>query len=251
MTEKQIHHYKLGVVDSTQLIAKREILKLDSNQWYLWSATAQTGGYGRQGRSWFSPPNVNTYTTYGFCIPKSTKFEIFSISQVAAYSVVETLITFGIKYAKLKWPNDVLVHGKKISGALVEVTRYDCNINAILVGISINVNTLVNDLSLIEQPATSMKALTNNQYSISEVIEVFSRHLRRNVEKFIEEGFEEFCAKINEILYTFDGKTIALKNDFATYLGKIEKIDENGALRLSSCLDIPHYNGTILKEKNS
>lgn len=248
--EDQIIIYNLGVVDSTQIIAQREILNLDTAQWYLWSATAQTSGQGRQGRAWFSPPNLSTYTTYGFCIPSSKKVEIFCISQITAYSTIETLIEFGIEDPKLKWPNDVLINGAKISGALVEVMQYDCKTNAILIGASINVNTPIADFHIIEQPATSMIALTNIHYDISQVIKVFSKHLRHNIEIFLVEGFEKFATQINKKLHTFDGKIVSLQNDFGTYSGKIEGIDKEGALRLSSCPEIPHYNGTILKEKN-
>jgi BirA family biotin operon repressor/biotin-[acetyl-CoA-carboxylase] ligase len=248
--EDQIVIYNLGVVDSTQIIAKREILKLDTMQWYLWNATAQTSGQGRQCRSWLSPPNLSTYTTYGFCIPSSQKVEIFCVSQVAAYSTIETLIEFGIKDAKLKWPNDVLIDGKKISGSLVEVIQYNSNTNAILIGASINVNIPLADFHIIDQPATSMKALTNTQYDIPQVTKVFSKHLRHNIEIFFEEGFERFAMQINKKLHTFDGKIVSLRNDFGTYSGTIEGIDKEGALRLSGCPEIPHYNGTILKAKD-
>jgi BirA family transcriptional regulator, biotin operon repressor / biotin---[acetyl-CoA-carboxylase] ligase len=242
-----IGHKKLALVDSTQLVAKSEILKLSPQKWYMWSAQGQTRGYGRRGRCWFSPMHSNMYVTYGFCLKKSTNIELSCISQTAGYCVIETLEQLGINDTAFKWPNDVLVNQKKISGALVEVIQYDSETHAILLGVGININSNEKELSIIDQPATSISIVTEKKYEIFEIIDIFSKHLRHNVEELILKGFGGINAKINNKLHTFKGETVVLQNECNYYSGKVESIGMKGELLLSDCKEKAHYNGTILK----
>ncbi len=244
---KTINHYKLGVIDSTQIVAKREILTLSPKHWHMWSARGMTAGQGTNGRCWFSPVDTNMYVTYGFFLPKATNLEIACISQVAGYSVIQILEKFGIANTALKWPNDVLVNQKKISGVLAEVLQYDNNTNALVLGVAININSTETDLSIIDQPATSMHALTGNTYNISEIIDIFSQYLICNVEKLILSGFAQMQSKINDKLYTFNKSTVILRNEFGYYSGTIEGVGMKGELLLANCRERSHYNGHILK----
>jgi BirA family biotin operon repressor/biotin-[acetyl-CoA-carboxylase] ligase len=244
-----IKHIKLDIVDSTQLIAKRQICSLNTDQWYLWTAKGQTAGLGRENRCWLSPKDVNVYATYGFFINCKNSFAEFCISQVAAYAVLETLMNFGIEDITIKWPNDVLVEGKKLSGTLVDVLQYSEKKNAILIGIGVNVNATLKDLDGIDQACTSMTLSTKQNYSIEEVVKTLSAKLHTNISKWLNEGFAAFHDKINEKLYKFEGESIILLNGNEHYCGPIECIGLKGELRLSTCAEIPHYNGKILRQK--
>ena len=242
-----IQHIKLGLVDSTQIVAKREILTLSLHQWYMWSAQGQTGGYGRRGRCWFSPMHANMYVTYGFFLKKSGNVEISCISQTAAYSAIETLEELEIKNIAFKWPNDVLVNQKKISGSLVEVLQYDGETNAILLGVGINVNSSTRELSIIDQPATSISIATGETYEVLAIIDIFSKKLYHNMQEVFLKGFGDINAKINNKLHRFNGDRVVLQNEDKYFSGKIESVGMKGELLLSECPERSHYNGTLLK----
>lgn len=101
-------------------------------------ADTQTAGRGRRGRTWISPPGVNLYLSVllRLTLPASRAPELALIAAVAA---CETAREAGVA-ATLKWPNDVLVHGKKLSGILCEMAASGGNVAHAVIGFGMNVN---------------------------------------------------------------------------------------------------------------
>lgn len=120
-------------------------------------ADTQSRGKGRLGRSWLSPPGVNLYFTV-LLKPSSSPNEAAVLTFMAGIAVVSAIREYlGLK-AVIKWPNDVLINGKKVGGILMEMRAVMEKINFIALGIGVNVNmsleTLDNDIKVI---ATSLK----------------------------------------------------------------------------------------------
>lgn len=99
-------------------------------------AAEQTGGRGRLGRSWNSPPG-NVYMT-AILRPDVPAARAAELSIVAAVAVADAVARFGGGVA-LKWPNDVLLNGGKVAGVLLEAVTEGMALSAVLVGIGINV----------------------------------------------------------------------------------------------------------------
>ena len=106
----------LGPVDSTNISALRYLNQGEATP-FLIQAAAQTGGRGRGGKDWHSPEG-NFYGTFALR-PQRPEGESAQLSFVAALALAQMLESMGIN-PQLKWPNDVLIGGAKLSGILLE-----------------------------------------------------------------------------------------------------------------------------------
>lgn len=104
-----------------------------------WVCEEQTGGRGRQGRSWVSPSGENLL--FSLLLRPACRHERVPLTAiVAGVCVAESLVSFGLP-ARLKWPNDVLIDGRKIAGILVEAVTRGRTLEAVVVGIGLNVHS--------------------------------------------------------------------------------------------------------------
>lgn len=101
-------------------------------------ARAQTAGRGRQGRSWHSPAGAGLYASI-LLRPGIEAARAHVLTLSAAVAVAEALSGLGVADVEIKWPNDVLSEGKKISGILTETSMIDGRIDSAVVGIGVNV----------------------------------------------------------------------------------------------------------------
>jgi BirA family biotin operon repressor/biotin-[acetyl-CoA-carboxylase] ligase len=101
-------------------------------------AEAQTHGRGRQGRAWMSPPGENLYLSV-LLRPAIAPHRAPPLTLAAAVAVCAAAAQLGCR-AAIKWPNDVLVDGKKLAGVLTESTSRGGRLEAVVVGIGVNVN---------------------------------------------------------------------------------------------------------------
>ncbi len=120
-------------------------------------ADAQSHGKGRLGRNWISPPGVNLYFTVLLRPPFLPK-EASILTLMAAVAVVSAIREDIGLNAGIKWPNDILINGKKAGGILLEMKSDMDRINLAALGIGVNVNMslslLTKDVRLL---ATSLK----------------------------------------------------------------------------------------------
>src|SRR5262249_48453381 len=101
-------------------------------------ADEQTRGRGRQGRTWSSPPGTNLYLS-ALLRPELPAAAAPPITLAVAVAVAEALNELGAR-ASIKWPNDVLVMDKKVAGSLTESTTRGGSLEAVVVGIGVNLN---------------------------------------------------------------------------------------------------------------
>jgi len=119
-------------------------------------ADTQTGGRGRFGRAWASPPGVNLYMSLILHSDMAPRFAgIFSL--LGAVAVVNAVRRVSGVDAVIKWPNDVLIGGQKLAGVLVESNISNSRINHLVLGIGLNLNIIVSDMPAeIRETATSL-----------------------------------------------------------------------------------------------
>jgi BirA family biotin operon repressor/biotin-[acetyl-CoA-carboxylase] ligase len=130
-------------------------------------AEEQTSGRGRLGRSWVSPPGVNIYATVIF---RPSLDELRYLSVITPLAVAEGIEQITGLYTRIKWPNDVLVNGKKVCGVLPLAELTDDDVAYALVGIGVNVNLDVGDYPEIADIATSLKAEAGREISREELL---------------------------------------------------------------------------------
>lgn len=182
------------------------------------SALRQTDGRGRMGRKWESVEG-NLFFSFGI------EFEVSRIGQLILIIGLSVAETIGNK-AKIKWPNDVLVNGKKVSGILVE--KVD---DFFIVGIGVNIKSSPKIEGLI-YPATSLKE-EGIEADRAEFLNQYINTLDKNLELWQKEGIEPI--KTNWLKYAHNlGKMIKVKNNTQTNEGIFQGIDDNGLLLLEN-----------------
>jgi BirA family biotin operon repressor/biotin-[acetyl-CoA-carboxylase] ligase len=126
-------------IDSTNNEIKR-LIPQGISEGTVVSAGMQTAGRGRSGHDWTSPPNVSVATSMVLFPKEVNVYHIPRLTLLAAVAVsmaVEQL--YGLK-TQIKWPNDILVHDKKICGILTEMEAHKGEVDYVVVGIGVNVH---------------------------------------------------------------------------------------------------------------
>ncbi len=142
------------VVESTNEVAKELVMK-GHGEGTLVIAGRQTHGQGRQGRFWESPSG-GLYMSI-IIEPKLPTEVLPLLNLLMSCAVADTVGGMGVKDISVKWPNDILISGRKVGGILGEVVGYDERFLVIL-GVGVNLNTTLQDYSPDLQPTlTSMK----------------------------------------------------------------------------------------------
>jgi len=179
----------LESVDSTNEECKRHIQDLDNLS--VVSASAQTDGKGQKGNRWHSSPEENLTFSIVLKFPCNAEvgqpepvlaYDQFVLSEISALSVTDLLASYGI-YARIKWPNDIYVDGRKICGILIENSLLGKWISHSIIGIGLNVNQRNFDVSLPDP--TSMTLSCGHKF-----------HLRELLDEFMEifsDYFDRYC----------------------------------------------------------
>ena len=145
----------LDEVDSTNAYAARRLLEVPHGTFV--TAVAQTAGRGRLGRRWHSPSGGNVYMSgvvEAFpTVPSAALPGVLTLTM--ALAVCDAIEREGVT-PTLKWPDDVLVDGRKVAGILAQATYEGPRVTAAIVGVGINVNMTAAELAAIDRPATSL-----------------------------------------------------------------------------------------------
>jgi len=143
----------LDIIDSTNNYARAELAR--ERRWFAVLAECQTAGRGRLGRGWVSPYGQNLYLSLG-CTFAGGVTSLQGLSLVVGVVVHRVLAKLGITGLGLKWPNDVLLNGKKLGGILLEVSGDPVGHCEVVVGIGLNVKMPCGPAGSISQPWADM-----------------------------------------------------------------------------------------------
>jgi BirA family transcriptional regulator, biotin operon repressor / biotin---[acetyl-CoA-carboxylase] ligase len=129
-------------------------------------ADSQSGGRGRLGRRWISPPGVNLYTSVIFRPRIATK-DAPVLTLISAISVAEALRAEGAVGATIKWPNDLIINMKKVAGILTEMETKEDEVDFIVVGIGVNLNMtgemMKQEMGEVADMATSLREVVGHE----------------------------------------------------------------------------------------
>lgn len=185
-------------------------------------AEQQTQGRGRRGRSWDSPLGANIYCSllWRFAHVVADKS---SLSLAIAVMVLNTLKKYGVeKQIQLKWPNDVLIDGRKIAGILLESTDQ----KSVVIGVGLNV------LSAPENGNAISLAEIIDRIPVRNVVTgLLLNELVSQLETFEEKGLRTFLHdwRQHDVLF---GKEITVQLPDKTFAGVMRGVDEHGNLLL-------------------
>ena len=191
-------------------------------------AERQTSGRGRRGRSWVSPFAKNLYMSVGFEL--SGGVEVLSgLSLIVGIGVVRAINKSSSANAKLKWPNDVWIDGKKVAGILVELQGEATTGWRVVVGLGVNISMDESEAGAIDQPWVALGEYLScgkNEFVvcvIEELIGVLSVFSEKGLEGFVEEW------KSMDLLY---GRSVKVSGSDVS--GVAEGIDASGALVINT-----------------
>lgn len=224
---KILHKDKL---DSTNVFAFKQALAGEAEGVCV-VAEAQEKGKGRLGRQWSSPQGKNIYLSVILrpSIHPSLVYPITFLSSLAVSDTIGELT--GIK-ATLKWPNDVLVEGRKISGTLIELSTEADMVRFVIIGIGLNVNMGPEDMDKdIKAKATSLLMETKKTYERPRVCGILLSNLERYYDLFKKDGARAIY-DIWEERAQIRGKHLEINQMGEVFIGTARGIDRDGAILL-------------------
>jgi BirA family biotin operon repressor/biotin-[acetyl-CoA-carboxylase] ligase len=222
-------------VDSTNELAASLSATKDLASGTVIIADAQEKGKGRLGRRWLSPPGLNIYMSV-ILMPEIGPRDVTLLTLLSAVACVTAIIGESGIRASIKWPNDLMVSGKKIGGILTEVKTDPDRINAAIIGIGLNVNIEAAEFpDEIRALATSLKAESGRHFSRSGIIVRILREMEYWFHILKTDGRIPLLREWKRLSSTL-GKEVMVATGSETIRGKAEDIDDEGMLivRLSS-----------------
>lgn len=226
---KQIHHYyKVGSTNSEAMRAAAE----GAPEGSVFLAEEQLAGRGRGAHSWHSARSEGIYCSVVLRpeMPPSDAL-IFSLAAGLAVRAAVAEITPQLQ-ADLKWPNDLLLDGKKFCGILTEMNAEATRVRHLVVGVGINVNQAKFPAELREI-ATSLRIETGTEWSRVELCAALLKSLDREYRRLVEDAGarEAIVRRFERSSSSVRGKKVSVEEN-ATLAGVTEGLDERGFLRV-------------------
>lgn len=233
---RNIHHF--DVVDSTQTIAHK-LAQEGAPDGTVIIGEEQTAGRGRMARPWESVHGTGIWMTI-IVRPDVTPQQASSYTLVVAVAVSKAIKTLykNVEPA-IKWPNDLLINGKKCTGILTEMqAEADC-VQALLVGIGINANQIEADFSPeIADIATSLRLAAGEEINRAALVATILQYLEQYTEIFVKEGFTSIKKAWEQASCTI-GRRIEVTTIREQFEGIASGITDEGVLQLTQ------DNGTV------
>jgi BirA family biotin operon repressor/biotin-[acetyl-CoA-carboxylase] ligase len=225
-------------IDSTNSELLRRAMA-DPRDLLVCCAETQSAGRGRRERQWRSPLCGNIY----FSLLKRFGHGMGALSGLSlatGVAAVTALTDYGVRGAGLKWPNDVLVDGRKLAGILIELGGEFLGPCHAVVGIGINLRLGDEVKAGIETPATDLASVMQEAPSRNRIAGRLLARLIEMLDEFSEQGFAPFREKYAgyDLLA---GRSVMVHAAAGARAGIAEGVDERGALRVRHEATIAHY----------
>ncbi len=216
---------------STSLLAKE--IAPQQHEGTVVVAEEQTKGRGRLGRQWYSPRSGGIWCSV-ILKPEIRPDKAYQITQVAAVAVVKAVGEITGLAAGIKWPNDIIVNGKKVCGILTEMNAEADIINHIVLSIGINVNHEGESVpSELRDKIGFLSSQCGHAISRKQLLAVTLSKLEDEYKAFIENGFKATvadCRKYSLLL----GSEVQVTQMDRTYRGTAVDISGEGLLLIQT-----------------
>ncbi len=219
---KKIHYF--DYLASTMNLAMQLGMQ-GSSSGTLVLAESQTKGRGRLGRSWFSPKYKGIYLSL-ILRPKILPAACPILTLLSAVSICEAVKKVVGLDAQIKWPNDVLMHNKKLAGILTEMNAEVDKVNFVVIGIGLNAN---NDKKSLIAQATSLKEQQGNPVSRILLLQELLRRIESNYSFLEDKGSQMIIDKWRNFSLTL-GRRVKVYCQNKHIEGQAVDIDTDGGL---------------------
>ena len=242
---EHVHHfYKIASTNTAAMAAAAE----GAPEGSVFLAEEQTAGRGRGANSWQSPRSSGIYCSV-IVRPALPPSEVLALSLAAGLAVRAAIEQVDSRVrADLKWPNDLLIDGKKICGILTEMNAEATRVRYIVVGVGINVNqaSFPKDLS-----ATSLRLVTGSEWSRVELVAALLKSLDREYRQLLEgrEGQASILRRFAENSSWVRGKPVRIEENGAAFEGTTEGLDTRGFLQVRTVKGLQTVLSGTVREK--
>lgn len=227
---KQVYYFEM--LDSTNIKANHLAEEESSNHGGLVVAEQQEQGKGRRGRGWVSNAHDSIYMSL-ILKPEIEPGNASMLTLVAAMAVQRGITRVTGLNAAIKWPNDIVISGKKICGILTEMSAQIDYVNHVIVGIGINVRQ-TEFTEELAQMATSLWLESGQHYNRAEIIEAVLEEFEIYYEKYIK------TQDLTEIVHEYDkclanrGQKVKVLDPKGQYEGVAQGITRRGELMVDT-----------------
>lgn len=225
---RRIHHF--FKVDSTNNVAMA-LGEAGEAHGALVVAEEQTAGRGRAGRSWIAEKSAGIQCSL-LLRPKLPTAQAPLLTLVAGLAARDAAAEVLDAAPDIRWPNDVLVGGKKICGILTEMRAEPDKIHYAVVGIGMNVNQTKMPATL-QGIATSLRMETGTPHSRAELLIHILRQFHTYYDQFLADGAPPILRRFAEVSSYFQGKRVQITANSETFTGVTAGLDPSGVLRVA------------------
>jgi BirA family biotin operon repressor/biotin-[acetyl-CoA-carboxylase] ligase len=226
--DEHLHHfYKIASTNTAAMAAAAD----GAPEGSIFLAEEQLAGRGRGANLWQSPRSTGIYCSVVVrpALPPSEVLVLSLAAGLAVRAAIEQVDSRVI--ADLKWPNDVLIGGKKVCGILTEMNAEATRVRYIVVGVGINVNqtTFPTELS-----ATSLRLATGSEWSRVEVVAALLKSLDREYRELVEDrdARESILRRFAENSSWAQGKAVCIEENGSAFEGTTEGLDQRRFLQV-------------------
>ncbi|NER18401.1 biotin--[acetyl-CoA-carboxylase] ligase [Spongiivirga citrea] len=224
-----MHLIKLNAIDSTNSYLRKRYLDGDLQDFTVVSAAEQTSGRGQMGTVWESDPGKNLMLSVFKKIDCLAIEQQFYVSMASSLAVLKTLKKKQIPSLSVKWPNDILSDNRKICGVLIESIIRKQKLDAIIVGIGLNVNQTTFNKNF---PASSLKNLTGVNYNLDEVLHDLLEEVKHYVSLLVESKLDEISQEYHQHLFRKEKPSTFKDQNDNLIMGFIKGVSNSGRLQV-------------------
>jgi BirA family biotin operon repressor/biotin-[acetyl-CoA-carboxylase] ligase len=221
-----VHYFE--TLDSTNDLAKA-LAAQGAPEGAVVVAEAQTSGRGRLGREWDSPPGVGLYVSL-VLRPMLPPMELPQITLTTAVAVVRAVRRVTGLAPGIKWPNDLLINGKKLGGILTEMETESDRIRHVVVGLGLNVNNPGFPFDLAAT-ATSLALAAGRTFSRVNLLQAWLEEFEELYDRFLNQGFAEILEEWKGAAVTL-GQIVTVRQGPREISGQATDVAPDGALLL-------------------
>lgn len=219
-------YYYYDTIDSTNNECKRKARDNFQHGTVL-VAEAQTMGKGRIGRRWSSPKGTGIWMSV-LLKPNISPMEASKLTLLGAVAIYNAFEEMNIK-SQIKWPNDVVINGKKVCGILTEMNAEIDMINYVILGIGINVNTEIFPEDIVDK-ATSIRNETGKIIDRKILIGKVMNNIEALYYKFLKDNDFKYILNQSRKASVVIGKEVKIITRVTEEIGRAIDIDDDGHL---------------------
>lgn len=230
MGQRVCFYDKIGTTNG----ALQELARKDAPEGTLAVAETMTQGRGRCGRSWDAPAGSGIWLSL-LLRPQLPPYQLSTLTLLAGLGVTQAIRQATGVETQIKWPNDILLKGRKLSGILVEMESEMDMTHFVILGVGININTQKFPEEL-EHIATSLYLGEGRTFSRKTIMQHFLVVFEQMYDVFLQEGFAPFIEEYEKNCATLGREVKVMPVGRPAFLAKAVGITQRGELMIENAM---------------